>query len=95
LNYRVLGFRTEYQEQTQNKTKQEIRNMIESIFQMLFEVFFMWILMYPGAGLRWLISRLWKSKKTFKDFLDDSLEANAIAIILFVFLLTILIISIN
>ena len=39
--------------------------------EIIFETIIILILRYPGAGIRWLFSRLWKSDKSFKDFLKD------------------------
>lgn len=41
------------------------------MFEIIFEFLLIWLLIYPGAGVRWLISRLWKSKKPFKDFVNE------------------------
>lgn len=63
------------------------------MLEILFEIIFMLILRYPGARIRWLISRLWKSKKTYKEFLDDTVELNAIVGFLFFIIIFILIFS--
>jgi hypothetical protein len=46
--------------------------------EIIFEVFIILIFRYPGAGIRWLFSRIWNSKKEFKDFLKDEPYVNGI-----------------
>jgi len=46
--------------------------------EVIFETLIILIFRYPGAGLRWAVSRLWKSKKTFKDFLEEDSYINGI-----------------
>lgn len=33
---------------------------------------------YPGAGIRWLISKLGKSKKTYQEILDEDADINGV-----------------
>ena len=47
---------------------------MEAIFEMIIILIFS----YPGASFRWFISRFWKSKKTFKEFLKDDSYMNGI-----------------
>lgn len=44
----------------------------------IFEILVNIVLAYPGAFIRWLISRLWKSEKSLKEFSRDAMELNAI-----------------
>ncbi|WP_055436731.1 hypothetical protein [Lacinutrix algicola] len=46
--------------------------MIEFLIEILAYIVFS----YPGAGFRWLISRFWKSEKTFKELHDENIELN-------------------
>ena len=48
------------------------------MLEFLFEILAYIIFSYPGAGFRWLISRLWKSEKTFKEFHDENIELNGV-----------------
>ena len=59
--------------------------------EIIFESLTILILRYPGAGIRWLISRMWKSKKNFKKFLNDDSYINGIVSLLFITLIVILI----
>ncbi|MBW1296712.1 hypothetical protein [Aquimarina litoralis] len=68
---------------------------MESIVELLI----IYIFSYPGASIVWFISRLWKSKKTYKEILHDNIEINgviglfviAIPVILFFYIFTILV----
>ena len=44
----------------------------------IFETLSLLVFSYPGAGIRWLVSRLWNSKKTFKEFNEDNTELNGV-----------------
>ena len=55
------------------------------------EIILMYIFRYPGAGIRWLVSRLWRSKKTFKEFVQDDFYTNGLIGVGTVFLLVVLI----
>ncbi|RCU56396.1 hypothetical protein DU428_13115 [Oceanihabitans sediminis] len=46
--------------------------------EIIFEAVIILIFRYPGAGIRWLLSRIWNSKKEFKDFLKDEPYVNGI-----------------
>jgi len=46
--------------------------------EIILETIIILIFRYPGAGTRWLFSRIWKSKKNFKDFLNDEPYVNGI-----------------
>ena len=46
--------------------------------EIIFETIIILILRYPGAGVRWLFSRLWKSDKSFKDFLNEDAFINGV-----------------
>jgi hypothetical protein len=50
------------------------------------EVILDFLLNYPGAMIRWLISRLWGSKKTLKEFSNGDINTNAL-VALFTFVL--------
>jgi hypothetical protein len=60
--------------------------------EIILEVFIILIFRYPGAGIRWLFSRIWNSKKEFKDFLKDEPYINGIIGLL---VLTLIILSIT
>ncbi|MDR6301900.1 hypothetical protein GGR31_002575 [Mesonia maritima] len=49
----------------------------------IFETIIILIFRYPGAGIRWLISRIWKSNKKFKEFLNEDSYTNGIIALLF------------
>ena len=51
--------------------------------EVVLEVLIIILFRYPGAGLRWAVSRLWKSDKTFKDFLNDDAYINGTIGLLF------------
>ncbi|WP_375238029.1 hypothetical protein [Aurantibacter sp.] len=57
----------------------------------IFEIMLLLIFRYPGAALRWLFSRLWKSKKKYIEFLEDNVESNAIIFIGTLILVTLLV----
>ncbi len=44
--------------------------------EFIFEIILQLIFIYPGAAIRWTISRLWKSEKTFKEFVNDDYYMN-------------------
>lgn len=44
--------------------------------EIIFEVIVYALFQYPGAAIRWAVSRLWGSDKSFKEFLNDSMEFN-------------------
>ena len=50
--------------------------------EIIFETIIILILRYPGAGLRWLFSRLWNSDKNFKEFLaaNHSIKAPKVSL---------------
>ena len=52
--------------------------------EIIFETIIILILQYPGAGIRWFISRLWKSDKNFKEFLKEDAFINGIFSLLFI-----------
>lgn len=45
------------------------------------EIIIMFVFNYPGAGIRWLISRLWGSKKTFKQYVDGDIYTNGLIVL--------------
>ena len=47
------------------------------------EIILIGMCVYPGALLRWSISRLWRSKRSFKDFIEDDAYMNGTIGILF------------
>jgi hypothetical protein len=51
--------------------------------EVIFETIIILIFRYPGAGIRWLVSRIWNSNKNFKDFLKDDSYLNGIIGLLF------------
>lgn len=57
--------------------------------EIIFETIIILIFRYPGAGIRWLFSRMWKSKKSFKEFLKDDSYINGIIGLLFLALIII------
>ena len=63
--------------------------------EIIFETIIILIFRYPGAGIRWLISRIWKSNKKFKDFLKEDAYLNGITGLLVLALIIILITYIN
>jgi hypothetical protein len=46
------------------------------MLEFIIEIVLLGILVYPGAAIRWLLSRLWGSKKTFKEFTKDDYYLN-------------------
>ena len=44
--------------------------------EIILETIIILIFRYPGAGIRWLISRIWKSNKKFKEFLKEDSYLN-------------------
>ncbi|MEM6265233.1 MAG: hypothetical protein AAGI38_22215 [Bacteroidota bacterium] len=55
------------------------------IFEIVGQVIFTlvgYLLGYPGAALRWFISRTWKSQKSFQAFVDDGNLLNGLVFIL-------------
>lgn len=44
--------------------------------EFVLEIITYFVFLYPGAAIRWLISRLWNSKKTFKEFAEDDAYLN-------------------
>jgi hypothetical protein len=52
--------------------------------EIIFETIIILILRYPGAGIRWLISRLWKSDKRFKEFLKEDAFINGVVSLLII-----------
>ena len=40
------------------------------------EIILIGLLVFPGALIRWTISRLWRSKRKLKEFLDDDAYLN-------------------
>ena len=42
------------------------------------EIIIMFVFNYHGAGIRWLISRVWGSKKTFKEFVSGDIYTNGL-----------------
>ena len=63
--------------------------------EIILETIIILIFRYPGAGMRWLISRIWKSNKKFKDFLKEDAYLNGIIGLLVLALIIILITYIN
>ena len=69
---------------------------MEAIFEILFEIIIIGLFTMPGAFYRWLISRLWFSKKTFKDFSNEDGHLNGIlGLLITVLLIGIISLSIN
>jgi hypothetical protein len=54
---------------------------VDVIFESLF---FIVVFSFPGAFVRWLVSRLWRSKKTLKEFLNDDFERNGLLTVLII-----------
>jgi len=52
--------------------------------EIIFETIIILILRYPGAGIRWLISRLWKSDKKFNEFLKEDAFINGVVSLLII-----------
>ena len=52
--------------------------------EIIFETIIILVLRYPGAGIRWLFSRLWKSDKSFKDFLKEDAFINGVLSLLII-----------
>ena len=65
--------------------------MADAILEIVGEFILMVLFNYPGAGVRWLISRLWGSKKTFKDFAKGDWYLNGTVGILTMTLIIVLI----
>lgn len=58
--------------------------------EIILELILLWLFIYPGAAIRWAVSRSWGSKKTFKEFLKDDQYLNGwvgLMTVLFVFAL--------
>tara|TARA_R110002110_G_scaffold54448_5_gene156310 strand:+ start:601 stop:801 length:201 start_codon:yes stop_codon:yes gene_type:complete len=55
--------------------------------EIILETIIILIFRYPGAGIRWLFSRIWNSNKSFKDFLKDDSYKNGIIGLLFLALI--------
>ena len=55
--------------------------------EIILETIIILIFRYPGAGIRWLVSRTWHSNKRFKDFLKDDSYMNGIIGLLFLALI--------
>ena len=60
--------------------------------EIIFETIIILILRYPGAGIRWLISRLWKSDKRFKEFLKEDAFINGVVSLL---IIAVIVVGIN
>ena len=52
--------------------------IFEGIMQAVIEPVLMVVLAVPGAFIRWVISRLWLSKRTLKEFVKEDPYANGI-----------------
>ena len=52
--------------------------------EIIFETLIILILRYPGAGIRWLFSRLWKSDKKFNEFLKEYAFMNGVISLLII-----------
>tara|TARA_R110002050_G_scaffold145456_1_gene270961 strand:- start:372 stop:575 length:204 start_codon:yes stop_codon:yes gene_type:complete len=63
--------------------------------EIILETIIILIFRYPGAGIRWLISRIWKSNKKFKEFLKEDSYLNGIIGLLVLALIIISITYIN
>lgn len=68
---------------------------METFFEILFEFVVVGIFIFPGAGYRWFISRLWNSNKTYKDFRNDDAYLNGIVGVLVTALIIITIVVIK
>ncbi|MCF1422086.1 hypothetical protein [Mangrovimonas futianensis] len=44
--------------------------------EFIIEVIVYALFQYPGAAIRWAVSRLWGSDKSFKEFLNDDMDFN-------------------
>ena len=68
---------------------------IKPLIEIITEVLLIYLFVYPGASVRWLIFRLWRSNKTFKDFIKDDYYMNGmIGLITFGLLLALIVIII-
>ncbi|MCM4161778.1 hypothetical protein DHB64_17990 [Antarcticibacterium sp. W02-3] len=63
--------------------------------EVVLEVLIIILFRYPGAGLRWAVSRLWKSDKTFKDFLIDDAYINGTIGLLFLAAIVIVVLTLS
>ena len=63
--------------------------------EIILETIIILIFRYPGAGIRWLISRIWKSNKKFKEFLKEDSYLNGIIGLLVLALIIVSITYIN
>ena len=63
--------------------------------EIIFETIIILLFRYPGAGIRWLVSKIWKSNKSFKEFLEGDSYINGIVGLLFLALIIISITYIN
>ena len=63
--------------------------------EVVLEVLIIILFRYPGAGLRWAVSRLWKSDKTFKDFLNEEAYINGTIGLLFLAAIVIIVLTLT
>ena len=63
--------------------------------EVVLEVLIIILFRYPGAGLRWVVSRLWKSDKTFKDFLNEDAYINGTIGLLFLAAIVIVVLTLT
>ena len=63
--------------------------------EVVLEVLIIILFRYPGAGLRWAVSRLWKSDKTFKDFLNEDAYINGTIGLLFLAAIVIVVLTLT
>lgn len=63
--------------------------------EVVLEVLIIILFRYPGAGLRWAVSRLWKSDKTFKDFLNEDAYINGTIGLLFLAAIVIVLLTLT
>lgn len=57
--------------------------------EIIFETIVILILRYPGAAIRWSITRLWNSDKKFKEFLKEDAFINGIVSLIFIALIAV------
>jgi hypothetical protein len=48
------------------------------MLELIFTEIILYFIEYPGAAVRWAVSRLWSSKKTYKQFLESGRFLNFI-----------------
>ncbi|TQI71172.1 hypothetical protein JM79_2099 [Gramella sp. Hel_I_59] len=59
--------------------------------EIIFETIVILILRYPGAAIRWSITRLWSSDKKFKEFLKEDAFINGVVSLIFIPLIAVVV----